>query len=234
MSWGAGIIYELFEQLRNSSADIIIASPYMKGGGMLNVPFSRVLPSRIGNIILSLALSGRISTLSGMTRGYRGDVLRSLCLREDGKEIHLEIIAKALAENFVIKEIPATVRWPEGRSGKAGVGGLSLKTVKLIFTHLFFGFSQRPLLLFGPPAFLCLLAGLLAGGWLAFKYFIMNAVIGGQIVLVLISVFLIITGLQFFIICFLAYQAKDTQIRLFQLQNALNRFEKAITAGDND
>jgi glycosyltransferase involved in cell wall biosynthesis len=231
-SWGTDIIFELHRNLKENFLDAVIASPYMKGGKMLNVPFKRVLPSRLGNIILSLAFSGRFSTISGMTRGYRGEAIRNLHLRENGKEIHLEILSKATAENLLIDEIPATVKWSDERKNQTRGRSSLFKTLKLSATHLLFGFNQAPLLLFGPPAAICLSSGFIIGLWLAYKYFILGMVIGGQTILILSSVFLIIMGMQFFIICFLAYQTKNTQTRLHQMQNSFYRLMKKLSDPD--
>lgn len=232
LSWGTDIIFELHEKLKENFLDVAIASPYMKGGHMLNVPFKRVLPSRLGNIILSLAFSGRFSTISGMTRGYRGNAIRNLHLRENGKEIHLEILSKASAENLLIEEIPATVKWSDERKNQTRGRSSLWKVLKLSATHLLFGFNQAPLLLFGPPAVFCLTLGFIIGLWLAYRYFILGMLIGDKTVLILSSVFLIITGMQFFIICFLAYQAKNTQTRLHQMQNSFFRIMKKFSDSD--
>jgi hypothetical protein len=51
--------------------------------------------------------SGRIYTSTGIFRAYRKTVLDSLELESDGKEIHLEILSKALALGYRVKERPA-------------------------------------------------------------------------------------------------------------------------------
>ena len=52
-------------------------------------------------------MPNRIYTSTGIFRAYRRKVLDSLELESDGKEIHLEILSKALALGFRVKEIPA-------------------------------------------------------------------------------------------------------------------------------
>ena len=92
---------------REQDIDFVLASPYMPGGGVQNVPFLRLWISKLGNKILRFAMPNRIYTSTGIFRAYRRKVLDSLELESDGKEIHLEILSKALALGYRVKEIPA-------------------------------------------------------------------------------------------------------------------------------
>ena len=106
LSWGAEIIEKLYRALLNTGSDVVVASVYMPGGRLENVPSFRHLLSRYGNKFMRWSFGGKLTMLSGMTRGYRRETVQSLYLEEDNKEIHLEIIAKAQARNFTITEIP--------------------------------------------------------------------------------------------------------------------------------
>jgi len=68
-----------------------------------NVPFRRLWISKLGNKVLRLAMPNRIYTSTGIFRAYRRKVLDSLELESDGKEIHLEILSKAIALGFGLK-----------------------------------------------------------------------------------------------------------------------------------
>src|SRR4030042_3674904 len=52
-------------------------------------------------------MPNRIYTSTGIFRAYRRKVLDSLELESDDKEIHLEILSKAIALGFRFKEVPA-------------------------------------------------------------------------------------------------------------------------------
>ena len=90
--------------------DYVVGSPYMDGGGTEGVPAHRLWVSRLGNRILSFAMGCGIHTVTGVLRAYRRDVLSSLDLESDGKELHPEIIAKAHAAGFVGMEMPAVLK----------------------------------------------------------------------------------------------------------------------------
>ena len=134
LNWGSDIIVQLAKRLEEGAADIALASPHMKGGSMENVPFARWFLSWAGNKIFSLALPGHFTMVTGMTRGYRGEALRRLKLESYDKELHVEIIAKALDAGFRIVEIPATLRWKKPKSGE--MVRKSHFKLKSVWTHL--------------------------------------------------------------------------------------------------
>ena len=87
-SWGDHIVQQMFEALdANPTADIVIASPHLPGGGYKNVPFHRVALRKYGNYIIRTGMSFSTTMNTGMTRGYRADVIKGLPLFESGKEV---------------------------------------------------------------------------------------------------------------------------------------------------
>lgn len=216
LTWGSDIISKLYEELLDSEAEIVIASPYAKGGRLINVPFKRALLSWLGNKILSITVPENITMLSGMTRGYKGHVIRNLSLEEDGKEIHLEIVSKACMLGLVFSEIPATLTWQPPRKAKPQRKS-KFRACKLIRTHLLFGFHEAPILLFGTLGTLALLIGLVLGLYLSFLYFLKGEVIGDRVVLIMTTIFLIIAGFSIFLFCFLSYQNKNLRKELYKV-----------------
>jgi glycosyltransferase involved in cell wall biosynthesis len=144
LNWGADIILRLLNELESTKADIVIASPYRKGGSLVNVPFKRAFLSKVGNIILSAAVKNKLTMVSGMTRGYRRDAIKNMILENDDKEIHLEIISKALALGYKIVEIPAVLKWKDEDRKNTTKRKSTFNPKKFIKTHLIFAFTQRP------------------------------------------------------------------------------------------
>lgn len=160
LSYEPKYILRLVEALqRNPHVDIAIGSPYTSGGGTENVPLLRLWLSRLGNLLLSAAMPGKIHTITGIFRAYRRRVLDSLDLESNGKEIHLEILSKSLALGHRVIEIPAVLR---GR--KKGRSKFRLRATT--FTHLAFSFFERPMLLFGLIGMVLMAIGLGIGGYL--------------------------------------------------------------------
>jgi dolichol-phosphate mannosyltransferase len=146
LSWGDTIVAELVDAMhRWPDADIIVASPHLPGGGYKNVPFKRVWLSRIGNRIIRICMSNAATMNTGMTRAYRRQVIQTLPLVEDDKELHLEVLLKALAFGYRVREIPALLEWKEHKlQGQPVVRKSSSRVNRLIVSHSLFSIFANP------------------------------------------------------------------------------------------
>lgn len=140
LSWGPGIVDRLYQELRASGSDIVIASVYLPEGGFENVPAFRRYLSSVGNAILRWSFGGGLTMFSGMTRGYRREALRRLPLYDDSKEIHLEIVSKAQTLGLQMTEIPAIIRWAPPKPGERQRSRLGI--VRFVVPHLLVSFNQ--------------------------------------------------------------------------------------------
>ncbi|MCB0356825.1 MAG: glycosyltransferase family 2 protein [Bdellovibrionales bacterium] len=104
-------ILDVFKRL--PLTDVVVVSPYMKGGKVQGVPFGRLFVSKIANWILSGFFAGNLSTVTCVVRGYRGSLIRNLPLFESGKELHLEILRKLSLLGANIIEVPGRLIWKE-------------------------------------------------------------------------------------------------------------------------
>lgn len=86
--------------------DVIKASRYKKGGGMIGVPIHRVVISVIGNRIASLLMRLPLSDCTNGFRAAKVDILSKMPLAEPGFAVIMEELyhAKYLAKTFC--EIP--------------------------------------------------------------------------------------------------------------------------------
>jgi len=151
LSYTPDHITKLLFTLETGQADVALASAYHPKGGVLNVPFRRALTSRLGNWLLSRSLGGELKTVTCLVRGYTKEVIESLELFSDDKEIHLEIIQKARMFGFKIIEVPAELKWRSNKRTK-GKKGLSLGDFReMASRHLFFNFLFRPSMLIWLP-----------------------------------------------------------------------------------
>ena len=168
LNYGERVIRDLYEAIRNSNHDIVVASPYMKGGKTKNLPPKRLFLSKWGNKILSASIGNIVHTISGMTRIYRRESIQSMLLVSNDKEIHLEILSKALALGYRVTEIPATLVWPEKKIQKTGKRKSLFSTLKYVNSHIVFTLFERPILLFGVLGMLILISGVIIGGYIAY------------------------------------------------------------------
>ena len=156
LSYSPDHINILLDRINDTRSQIVIASPYRKGGKVSNVPFYRKVLSRFANRFLSFLIKtpyGQLTTLTGMVRAYEGEFLAGLKLRSRGVDINCEIIEKALILGARIEEIPAHLNWHFAidenlnRQSSARI----LRSIKL---YLLSGFMLNPFLFFIIPGIL--------------------------------------------------------------------------------
>ena len=225
LSWGAGIVAQLHQTLRTTGADVAVASVHLPGGGMENVPTSRRLLSGVGNRIVRWAFAGELTMLTGMTRGYRREVLDALHLEEDRKEIHLEIIAKAQALGFRIVEIPATIRWDPPSPDKPKRSGRGI--YRFILSHLVLSFREASAKLLGVLAAIAGLLGLLlvvVGGLNKILHFLPYLLP----YLVTYGLILCVLAVLFLLFALVSMQLKYVYRSIVHLQSQVHELHKAL------
>jgi len=195
--------------LENPSIDYVVGSPYVEGGGTEGVPPFRLWVSKWGNRILSVAMACGIRTVTGVLRAYRREVLASLDLESDGKELHPEILAKAHAAGFHGIEMPAVLTRRQRGSSKFRLRATA-------WSHLLFSWHQRPMLLFGAAGMLVILAGLLLGGFLAWQW--LAGTLNPNRPLMMLFPLLLVSGLQIVLFGFLGSQIVILRRELYRLR----------------
>ncbi len=158
LSYSTECIKQLSDKLVETSADIVIASPYMKGGKVTAVPFLRRIMSRWVNRFMRMAAQDKYHTFTGMVRAYRKAFINTVNLKTRDYEINPEIIYKAMILRAKIVEIPAHLDWTE-QNKHAGKRTSSLRVIRGFFSGLMSGFIFRPYIFFvGIGAFLMILS----------------------------------------------------------------------------
>ncbi len=197
------------ELIDNRGLDLVIGSPYMEGGGTKGVPFYRLLISRLGNKILGFSLAGNLKTTTGILRAYRKYVVDSLELESDGKEIHLEILSKALALGYKVKEVPAVL------TGRVkGKSKFKFRTTAI--SHLFFSFFEKPVLIFGLIGLLFLVLGLIGGIYIVILRY--QRLLTPNRPLITLVVLLILTGIQILSFGFIGTQIVALRKEIYKVQ----------------
>jgi dolichol-phosphate mannosyltransferase len=210
LSYDPKYILDLIEALeKNSHIDFVLASPYMPGGGAKDVPSLRLWISKLGNKILRFAMPNRIHTSTGIFRAYRRKVLDSIELESDGKEIHLEILSKALALGFRVKEVPAVLT---GRKR----GASKFKFRKTAISHLVFSVFEKPMIIFGFLGLITLGIGFLIGLYIAYLRFSGSLTPGRP--LITFALLLILGGIQILSFGFIALQILTLRKEILRVQ----------------
>lgn len=220
LSYDPREIVRLFEELKKEKdLDVIIGSPYAKGGKALGVPLLRLLISKLGNKIVGFALPGKLGTVTGIFRAYRRKVLDSMDLESEGKEIHLEILSKVLALKYKVKEIPAILR---GRKK----GKSKFKFAPTAYSHILFSFYERPMILFGIIGFVLLILGLIGGIYITILW--LKTALNPERPLMTLIVLLVIGGVQIIFFGFLANQIGILRNEIYKVQKENRELEKQI------
>jgi glycosyltransferase involved in cell wall biosynthesis len=210
LSYDPSYIVHLVDALRQEQEiHFVLASPYMPGGGVQNVPFLRLWISKLGNKILRFAMPNKIHTSTGIFRAYRRKVLDALELESDGKEIHLEILSKAIALGFRVKEIPAVLS-----SRKKGRSKFKFK--KTAVSHLVFSIFEKPMIIFGFLGLFTIGIGFLIGIYIAYLRFSGGLTPGRP--LITFALLLILGGIQILSFGFIAIQIVSLRREILRIQ----------------
>ena len=129
----------------------------MRGGSCRRVPFVRLQLSRWANRYLSLAVNGRIRTLTCLVRAYDGAIARRLLASGDFAECTFGVLLAAYRAGARIVELPACLDWskqPAERGRRLALARASRHAWDVLAA----GVRTRPMLLAAIPG---LIPGLL-------------------------------------------------------------------------
>lgn len=159
LSYSTDHIGRLLTTLRDEHAQVVVASPYMKGGQTTAIPWRREVMSKQVNRMLSYSNQNHVRTVTGMVRAYDGTFIRSLSLKSMGPEINTEILYKAQIMRARVAEIPAHLDWSDQaeRMAKRKVSLRVSTTSKLL---VFASFLFRPVWFFVVPGLTLLMIAL--------------------------------------------------------------------------
>lgn len=147
LSYSVNHIELLVNKLTETSSDMVIASPYMPGGKVTEVPFLREIMSRWVNRLMRFAAQDKYYTYTGMVRAYRKDFIQSVNLKTKDYEVNPEILYKAMILRARIVEIPAHLDWTEQNKFR-GKRTSSIRMLRGVFSGIMTSFIFRPYIFF--------------------------------------------------------------------------------------
>jgi glycosyltransferase involved in cell wall biosynthesis len=250
LSYSPGHIERLLSTIRDTEADVVIASCYMKGGKVTNVPFFRRIMSRYVNLFLLFIAREKIHTFTGMVRAYNGTFLKHLVLKARDNEINPEIIYKTILLRGRIVEIPAHLDW-SAQKKEADKRKSKIRIVRGILSGFMSGFIFRPYIFFIGLGLLLITIALYVLSWIFINTFSLypyiqagtNSFIDDKFSMAvaelfklkphafLIGGFVFIIAVQFLSLGFLSLQSKRYFEELFNLNT--NMYKNNL-AGRNE
>lgn len=147
LSYSVDHIEKMVDKLIETSSDIVVASPYMKGGNVTAVPFLRKIMSSWVNKFMRIAAQDKYHTFTGMVRAYRRGFIRTLNLKTKDYEVNPEIMYKAMILRARIVEIPAHLDWTE-QNKFSDKRTSSIRVMRGFFSGIMSGFIFRPYIFF--------------------------------------------------------------------------------------
>jgi dolichol-phosphate mannosyltransferase len=204
------------EMMNDETIDIVVGSQYMEGGAVKNIPFIRLFISKVANKFIGYSMTENLSTVTGVLRAYKQEVLQSMELQSKGTKINLEILSKANAIGFKIKEVPVVL---EGRT----LGQSKIKFRSKTISHILFSLYEKPMILFGVIGLFLFLIGIISGLYLFYQYLI--GTLDPTRPLMIFMILMIISGIQILIFGFIATQISllKREIFIIQKENKLLR-----------
>lgn len=146
LSYSQDHIERLVHKAIEEDADMVLASPYMKGGKSTKVPFMRLALSKVVNRMMNFSAPNTdIKTFTSMVRAYKRSFIRKVNLKSNTFSINPEIIFKSLILRAKIIEIPAHLDWSFQEEAPARTS--SIRIIKGIVAGLMSSFIFRP---YGP------------------------------------------------------------------------------------
>lgn len=240
LSYGPHHIERMLDRMIETSAKLVVASPYGAGGSVVNVPRLRLFLSRWANRFLSMFAPGGYATWTCMVRAFDGRFLRGLHLRGAKSNLMPEIMSKVLVLQGRIEEVPAELDWSR-QNALAGTRKSSARLFKQSVDTILSGFMLRPFVFLILPGLAILLFALYASAWMFIHYFEAYA----QLIRVqqdvdptdalrvayqdhphtfIFALMSLILAIQLFGLGLLAYQAKHYHDNLFHLGSTMYRW----------
>jgi glycosyltransferase involved in cell wall biosynthesis len=213
----------LVKTLSEENLDIVIGSHYMEGGKTEDIPFLRLFVSRMANRIVGYAMKKDITTVTGILRAYNREVIDSIEIESSGTEINPEILSKAIALGFEIKEIPVILK---GR--KLGKSKVEYRSTTI--SHLLLTFYERPMILFGVLGLFILLIGIITAIYLFYLY--LMGTLDPNRPLMLFMVLMILSGIQILIFGFVATQISLLKKEIYVIQKENKKMQKKLKIKD--
>ncbi|MFA4826242.1 MAG: glycosyltransferase family 2 protein [Methanoregula sp.] len=178
----------------SGDADLVIGSRFIHNSG--KIPLYRKFGQKTLDVFTNIGTKQKVSDSQSGYRALSRKALEYLDFRSDGYNVESDMIAHFVAKGLVLREVPIGVRYDVPNKHKKNAVSHGMGVLAQLINLISY---RRPLLAFGIPGFLMIVAGLISEIWVfaelyaghSFHYVI---AIGSAFVLVL-GMLLVIAGL---------------------------------------
>lgn len=109
LTFAPSALKDMLAKARETGADLVAGSPYLRPDDLSSVPWARRLPSLMVNALYRGAFGMTLTAYTPVLRLYRASFLKSLELTSDGFEVNAEIAARAVQARRKVAEVPAAL-----------------------------------------------------------------------------------------------------------------------------
>ena len=115
LSYGPEHVGRLLERITQGGARMVLASPYMRGGRTIDVPWLRLLFSRIANWFLARTSGERISTMTCMVRAIDGRFLNRHATTRSDVSVVSAVVTVRSGSGEVLYKARDRFEWHPGK-----------------------------------------------------------------------------------------------------------------------
>lgn len=215
------IIISMDADLQNDPKDIPLLLEKLNDGWDVvcgwrherNDPISKRIPSKISNWLARKLTDLNIHDLGCTLRAYKKKTVQNLDLYG---ELHRYIPVLIFWKGFKITEVKTNHRPRTRGKTKYGVSRVLTGFLDLLLVKFLLSYFSKPMLMFGSLGLLSMILGFLSGLYLVIQKYLYNIPIGDKPLLML-SVLLIVFGVQFITTGLLADLIKRTHFSVRQV-----------------
>ncbi|MBI0583259.1 MAG: glycosyltransferase family 2 protein [Methanomassiliicoccus sp.] len=140
----------------NGEADLVIGSRFL--GEQKDIPRYRVFGQKVINSLSNFSTQVEVTDSQSGLRALSRKALKNLNFTSEGYNVESDMITHFTEHGLVIKEVPISVRYDVPNGHKEGATSMGMKLLGNVVSMIGY---KRPLLLFGVPGSLCVVAGLI-------------------------------------------------------------------------
>jgi len=212
MTFDPADIPKLMEKI--DDYDMVIGSPYIKGGGLEGVPWYREAISKLGNFVLSRSMPYNVKSTTTVFRAYRRELLDSIEIESDRMEINPEILAKAGSLGYRVIEVPVKL-------SKRIYGESKFNFISGAKGHFWLSAYEKPFIIFGFFGLLLMVIGTVSG------VYILHLFLRGELdpnrPLINMTVLLIVSGLLVLLFGFVSNQVLQIKKEILRMRRDISR-----------
>ena len=205
--------------------DLVIGSPYIKGGELEGVPWYREIISKLGNFVLSRSMPYNVKSTTTVFRAYKKELLDSIEIESDRMEINPEILAKAGSLGYRIVEVPVKL-------STRVYGESKFNFISGAKGHFWLSAYEKPFLIFGFFGLLLIIIGLISGAYILNLF--LKERLDPNRPLINMTVLFVVSGLLVLLFGFVSNQILQIKREILRMRRDISKIKRIESRIDSD